>query len=136
MLAIGAILLIVGIILLIYGFSMFGEGFGNFGMSIQETATTGFASMGYMVAGGFMLVIGVALVYISQFRKVTSYVATEASPAITTASHALGKGLGNGLQESGMASSSHKEIIKVKCPHCGYLESEDAEFCSKCGEKI
>ena len=27
-------------------------------------------------------------------------------------------------------------IIKVRCPHCGYLESEDAIYCSKCGKNM
>ena len=27
-------------------------------------------------------------------------------------------------------------IIKVRCPHCGYLESEDALYCSKCGKSM
>ena len=27
-------------------------------------------------------------------------------------------------------------VIKVRCPHCGYLESEDAVYCSKCGKSM
>lgn len=131
MLAIGVPLIIIGIILLIYGFMNFGEFFGSW--STQENSGFGFSSIMTIAGGGFMLVIGVGLVYISQFRRVASYVATEASPGLRTASHAIGQG----LKESGaMSSSGQKEVIKVKCPHCGYLDSEDAEFCSKCGKKI
>lgn len=84
-----------------------------------------------------MIIPGLGLIYISQFRKVASYIATEASPAIETGSHAFGKGMGTGLKEAGIGTSNTpKEVIKIKCPHCGYLESEDAEFCSKCGKKI
>ncbi len=26
--------------------------------------------------------------------------------------------------------------VRVKCRNCGYLETEDAEFCSKCGQRL
>lgn len=29
-----------------------------------------------------------------------------------------------------------KEVVKVKCRECGFLETEDAEFCSKCGKRM
>lgn len=32
--------------------------------------------------------------------------------------------------------SGGNTIIKVRCPHCGYLESEDAVYCSKCGKSM
>jgi len=136
MLAIGAILLIVGIILLIYGFMNFGGLFGqstDTQQAILQKSNTGFNSIMIMAAGGFMLVIGIGLIYWSQFRRVASYVATEASPALTTASNAIGKGL---KESDAMGNKSEKEVIKIKCRHCGYLESEDAEFCSKCGKKV
>ena len=133
MLAIGIILLLAGIILLIYGFINFGGFFGSFSGTLEETSSSGFSSIMTIAGGGFMLVIGIGLVYISQFRRVASYVATEASPGLRTASHAIGQG----LKESGaMGGSEKKEVIKIKCKNCGYLDSEDAEFCSKCGKKI
>ena len=33
-------------------------------------------------------------------------------------------------------NGSSNTIIKVRCPHCGYLESEDALYCSKCGKSM
>jgi len=120
--AIGIPLLIVGIILLMYGFISFAnEGFDQ-----------AFKNQMITLAGGVLILIGFALVGISLVRPVSRYYATEASSAITTASQAMGKG----LKESGLNSSQTKEVIKVKCKHCGYLESEDAEYCSKCGKKI
>jgi len=136
MLAVGILLIIVGIVILIYGFINFGSLFGGTSESFAEFGSRGFSSIVFFVIGGFCLVIGIGLTYISQIRRVASYIATETSPAITTASHALGKGLGTGIKESTVVSSDQKEIIKIKCPHCGYLESEDAEFCSKCGNKM
>ncbi|HEB37717.1 MAG TPA: hypothetical protein ENI14_03550 [Thermoplasmatales archaeon] len=29
-----------------------------------------------------------------------------------------------------------KDSIRVRCPHCGYLESGDALFCSKCRRRL
>ena len=137
MLAIGIVLIIFGIILLVYGFSSFGNLWSDFSDPFDNNVrSNGFSSIGFISAGGFLLIIGIALVYISQFRRATKYFATEASPAITTASHALGKGLGDGLKESEVLKQTPKEIIKIKCPHCGFLESIDAEFCSKCGKKV
>jgi len=26
--------------------------------------------------------------------------------------------------------------VRIKCRNCGYLETEDAEFCSKCGQRL
>ena len=134
MLIVGIILLILGIILEIYGFINLGGVFDNPTTleELESEANQGFGAMMCLAGGGFSIVIGIGLIYISQIRRVTSYVATEASPGISTASEAFGKG----LKESGYSKSETKEVIKVKCPHCGYLESEDAEFCSKCGKKI
>jgi len=114
--AIGIPLLIIGIIFVIIGF-------------------TSFSSSGFMLfgLGGFLTVIGFGLVSFSIVRPMSKYYATEASPAIEIA----GESIGEGLKKSGFnTAQEQKQIIKVKCPHCGYLESEDAEFCSKCGKKI
>lgn len=96
---------------------------------------TSFSSGSFIIfgLGGFMVVIGFGLISISIVRPVSKYYATEASPAIKIASQSLGEG----LKESGFGSSKEpNQIIKVKCPHCGYLDSEDAEFCSKCDKKL
>ena len=114
--AIGIPLLVIGIIMVIIGFSSFSSG-----------------SIMIFGLGGFMVVIGFGLISISIVRPVSKYYATEASPAIKIASQSVGEG----LKQSGFGVSQQpKQIIKVKCPHCGYLESEDADFCSKCGKKI
>ena len=145
MLGLGVLLVIFAVIFLILGFTSFpseedepdiNDPFDEFGEKMDRSAEKSGRAITFLAIGGFMLVPGLFLIYVSQIRKVASYVATEASPAITTASNAFGKGMGKGLKESGYGKSDTKEVIKVKCPHCGYLESEDAEFCSKCGKKI
>jgi hypothetical protein len=120
--AAGIPLLVIGVILVIIGFSSFGS--ENF----EETNS----NLIMFAAGGFLLLIGFILVGLTIIRPMAKYYATEAHPGIETASHAIG----SGLKESGFETSQTKEVIKIKCPHCGYLESEDAEFCSKCGKEI
>ena len=121
--AIGIPLLIIGIILLIIGFTSFATS-GSFNQA--------FGNMAIFIVGGLLSVIGFGLISWTLVRPISKYYATEASPAIKIAS----KSLAEGLKESGVAGPQQKEVIKVKCPHCGYLDSEDAEFCSKCGKKI
>ena len=126
---VGIILLVVGIIFAAYGFTFFGK----HGDSFEESSSYGNTWFIFTGIGMFSVFVGIVLLKFSLIRPISKYIATEASPAITTASHAIGKG----LKESGaMGSSAPKEVIRIKCPHCGYLESEDAEFCSKCSKKI
>lgn len=126
---IGILLIVIGIIILIYSSITM---FSNFGDSIEKSRNNLMTWFGFSVLGLVLLFFGGLAFYFSVIRPVSKYVATEVSPAITTASEAFGKG----LKDSGISKSETKEVIKVKCPHCGYLESEDAEFCSKCGKKI
>jgi len=120
--AIGIPVLVIGIILLIVSFVNFAGG------SISGAA----GNMITFALGGIMLVIGFGLVGLSIVRPLSKYYASEGAPGIKIAS----KSIGDGLKDSNVFSDTKKEIIKIKCPHCGYLESEDAEFCSKCGKKI
>jgi len=122
MIAIGIPMIIIGIILAVYGFVNFGSG------GFEAAAGNQMIFMG----GDIIAVIGFVLVGLAIIRPTSKYYATELSPATKI----IGESIGEGLKESGFGSSQTKEIIKVKCPQCGYLESEDADFCSKCGKKI
>lgn len=139
-LSIGIVMLIIGIILVIYGIMSFGGLFGASSGNINQFASTGFTSMAMMGGGGFLLVIGIGLVYFSQIRRVSSYVATETAPAVETTVHAMGKGAASGISEAGglkvTSDSTDSKDIRIKCRHCGFLESIDAEYCSKCGKKV
>jgi hypothetical protein len=97
------------------------------------------------VAGSFglsfiIILIGIILIPIGgvalkfgMIRPVSSFVAAEAAPAIETAAAALG----GGLREAGFgAPAARAPDVRVKCRNCGYLETEDAEFCSKCGQRV
>lgn len=83
--------------------------------------------------GIVLLVIGAIALRFGMIRPVSSYVATEAAPAIQTAAAALG----GGLREVGFgAPAAPSPDVRIKCRNCGYLETEDAEFCSKCGQRL
>jgi hypothetical protein len=85
-------------------------------------------------AVGVILIItgGVALRF-GMIRPVSGYLATEAAPAIQTAAAAVG----GGLREMGFgAPAAPAREVRIKCRNCGYLETEDAEFCSKCGQRL
>ena len=122
MIGVGIPLLLLGIVLAIFGFISFTRG------GFQSAGVNAMIFMG----GAIMAMFGLVLIKFAVIRPVSKYYATELSPAMKIS----GQSLGEGLKESGFGTTQQKEIIKIKCPHCGYLESEDAEFCSKCGKKI
>ena len=123
MVAIGIPLIAVGAIISIIGWTSFGRG------SFDSAPTYGMMFIG----GAFMAMIGFSLLRLAFIRPVSKYVATEASPAMKIA----GQSIGEGLKESGIVSGGQsKEVVKIKCRNCGYLDTEDAEFCSKCGKKL
>ena len=46
-------------------------------------------------------------------------------------------GIASGLKKHDMSiGGGGREVVKIKCRNCGYLETEDAEFCSKCGQAM
>jgi hypothetical protein len=111
-----------------------------------EKSSSGSTKMMY---GIWMIMGGTFLLLVSFTRQTSKYAAVETAPAIKISSEALGRGLSEGIQEGGgikihiderslqrNMDSLPKEIIKIKCRDCGYLETEDAQFCSKCGKPI
>ncbi|MBN1280327.1 MAG: zinc ribbon domain-containing protein [Candidatus Thermoplasmatota archaeon] len=153
----GILLLVIGIVLSIIGLLGVVSSFTNIGFNFnqifdqqsfaqqsqQMSQTSGNALVsGIIFAIGLILcMFGGYLIFFSKLGNVASYVANETAPAVGTVTHAVGKGLMSGVNEAGgiqlnVQGMSGKEVIKVKCSHCGYLESEDAEFCSKCGKPL
>jgi hypothetical protein len=149
----GAQLRWLGVILLAAGFILFlvsavlpfmaMAGFMQNPMGPGGLAFGGFGSMVTSIMLSFVLgTIGIVLIGIGAIalrfglvRPVTGYVVGEASPAIRTAAAALG----GGLRDAGFGpapAGGPRTDVRVKCRNCGYLETEDAEFCSKCGQRM
>jgi hypothetical protein len=136
----------VGVTLLIVGLVMFLGSMFPVLLAIGRVAADPFQPGGFgLVAGSFFLsfllgAVGVILVGVGglalrlgMVRPVSGYLATEAGPAIRTASSAIGAG----LRDVGFGpSAAPPTVVRVKCRNCGYLETEDAEFCSKCGQRM
>jgi hypothetical protein len=146
---IGLVLIIAGAALMAFGGLTIADapdpdpGDPNFSKKSSE-AMEKFAQGSIMLMGGFgMIAAGLLLIYITNIRRVARYMATETAPAVEIAGEAAGSGVARGTQRGGgikldveSDTSKTREVIKVKCRKCGYLETEDATFCSKCGGKI
>jgi hypothetical protein len=135
----GAILLVVGIIIAIIGLvTIVGGGFlaGPATTSFGTMATGMFATfIGFSMAG-----TGTFLLYLSFLGSVASFYAEETKPAIRTVGEGAGEGLATGIRKGGgirtEGERGGKDVVKVKCRECGYLDTEDATYCSNCGKKL
>lgn len=167
----GVIFIVLGILFIIYGLlgipgltgtttngmpDGFNQSWDSFNQSYRDAQAqynamrnrsflgfqTGNARIFFFPFGLMMVMVGAVMLYYSQLRRATSYIAAETAPAVTITTHAAGQGLMTGITDAGgikintVGSDATTEIIKIKCRHCGYHESIDAEFCSNCGNKI
>lgn len=142
---IGGILLGVGIILIIIGSITFiGFGFLFRSSTSPESAFKGFGTVALgMIASfiGFVMAgAGAFMLYLSFLGSVAKFYADETKPAVRTMGEGAGEGLATGIRNGGgietRSSRKRKDVVKVKCRGCGYLDTEDATYCSKCGEKL
>lgn len=95
---IGIILLVLGLTLAIFGLTKFAGTTPN-----PENMVGSFnsASLGIILIfiGGVLIIIGAAIIYLTNIGKIFSYVAEETSPGTEKISHAVGKGLASGVKE-------------------------------------
>lgn len=84
-----------------------------------------------------------ALVRFAMFGPAAGYVATEVAPGITVASEAVARGISDAFEKSGGVPIKVQGVegpgpqsIRVKCRTCEYPETEDADYCSKCGKPL
>ena len=139
LLAVGFLLFIVGAVLPFLAIGGFAQnpwgpdgtgfgGFSSFASSVAMSFVLSAIGLVLMAIGGFTLRFGLV-------RPVASYLAVEASPAIQTEAAALASGLRAAGFGATHAAGSRPDV-RVKCRNCGYLDTEDAEFCSKCGQRM
>ena len=104
-------------------------------MGQAEADSRSFMLLGILSVACIMA--GATLLRFGFMRSVSSIVATETAPAVEYSSAALGRGIGSGLRESGFAGGvGPAAVVRLKCRSCGFLESEDARFCSQCSKAM
>ncbi|MGA1822778.1 MAG: hypothetical protein ACMUIG_09640 [Thermoplasmatota archaeon] len=105
------------------------------------------AGIGFFMfaAGGLLSTIGFGMLGWGYQGKIAKYSARETKDAVTIAGDGAGVGLATGIRRGGGikldmggggSRSSSREVVKIRCRKCGYLDSEDAKYCSKCGSRI
>lgn len=119
------ILQVVGVLFAGTGFLVFASLF--IGITSFDTpkafgglATAMILSFVLMSVGGFCLQFGF-------MKPMSEVVATETAGAAEVTAGAIGRGL-----KEGLGGALGAAVVKVKCRKCGYLESEDAKYCSNC----
>jgi len=129
--AIGAILMVIGIILFLVSATSIMAPSNPFDFAANQARMN--SSFVTAFIGIIFLALGFGALRLGLIRPVTTYVASEASPAIELVSEAAAGGLKKGFGANPLKNES---VVKVKCRNCGYLESEDAIYCGKCGKPL
>jgi len=124
LLVFGVLILIGAITMIILSF-MFSEFGPNFALM--------FPAMFLIFIGFVLCMIGLQLWYATKVDKISRYMSKATGDSAKYTTEKVTDGFASGLEKHGMGLG-RKEVIKVKCRNCGYLETEDAEFCSKCGQ--
>ncbi|MFW3145585.1 MAG: hypothetical protein ACMUIE_02090 [Thermoplasmatota archaeon] len=141
--AVGFPLLIIGVIVELTGLILF---FSLFFMDDPIPFWRAPVGIILMAAGGFMTMIGLVMLWNAYIGKFAKYYSTEMKGAYSKAGDGLGYGFAHGARRAGafnLGSPANsrggygsREVVKVRCRSCGYLDSEDARFCSKCGKRL
>lgn len=133
----GPALIIIGGILFLSFVNSFGDGFdcGPSGFSSPygienrcndgPSVGTAFFAFGLIGAGSFACRFG----YMKPVAEIT---ATETEAAMEVTAGAVGRGVKEAL---GPALQS-RTVVRIKCRECGFLDTEDAQYCSKCGKTM
>ena len=130
--AIGAILMVIGIIILLAAATSLTTPTSDpFDFAANQARMN--SSFVTAAIGMILLAVGFGALKFGMIRPVTTYVASEASPAIERVSEAAAEGLKKGFGANPLGGES---VVKVKCRNCGYLENEDAMYCGKCGKPL
>ena len=132
---IGAILIIAGGGIFVWGITSLSDiGIGDMDFSFMWKMVGGGAVLGI---GAIVLGVGVYFYMASKMDKIAKFYSRATAPAAKYTTEQVTDGLASGLKKHGMGIGiGGKEVVKIKCRNCGYLETEDAEFCSKCGQTM
>ena len=135
LITIGALVVIVGFAIMIWGI----VGIANIGLGDIDFSFMWKIIVGGAVAGLGAIPFGVGIYFYmaSKMEKISKFYSRATAPSMKYTTEQVTDGLATGLKKHGMGiGTGGKEVVKIKCRNCGYLETEDAEFCSKCGQSM
>lgn len=151
----GILFLVIGGILVIPGginfakpfFTKTSDFFASPGEIMDSTSQSAFTGIIMLTAGFILAASGLGLLLYANKGKIIRYSAAEvAPPAVDTFNTAASESkegirqvagaIAEGIRSSNNQQSESKQVVKIKCRACGYLESEDAKFCSSCSAAI
>lgn len=112
----------LGPVLIVVGFGLFvSSGFGM--VSSPPSPGEGFdVPVGSILGGMALFMLGGILTRLGWLKAGSELVATETAGAVEHVAGAAGRG---------WASQ-----VRIKCRDCGFLETEQAKFCSDCGQAL
>jgi hypothetical protein len=132
---VGLTIVVVGLALLIWGIiDITNIGLGDLDISFLWKVIVG---GGLSAVGIIPFAVGMYLYMASKMDKIAKFYSRATGGAMKYSTEQVSDGFASGLKKHGMSiGGGGKEVVKIKCRNCGYLETEDAEFCSKCGQTM
>ena len=133
LITIGLSMVVVGFAILIWGLTELGGlDFDGFSFIWKISVGGGLTAIGIIP-----FAVGMYLYMASKMDKIAKFYSRATGGAMRYSTEQVTDGFASGLQKHGMSiGGGGKEVVKIKCRNCGYLETEDAEFCSKCGQAM
>ena len=134
MITIGLLIVVAGLVILVWGVV------DIMNIDIDD----GLPFLWKMIVGGGLSSIGIIPFAVGMYfymaskaEKIAKFYSRATGGAMKYTTEKVTDGFATGLEKHGMSiGGGGKEVVKVKCRNCGYLETEDAEFCSKCGQTV
>jgi hypothetical protein len=147
---VSVVMFVVGLSFLAYGVLQFSSGFfrpsseffADPNRVMDEDRRSGFTGILCMFVGMVGLMFGARGLFYARMGSVLRYTAAETAPVAKDTFNYLADETQEGVEKvasaitKGATGARGGEVIKVRCRSCGYLESEDAKFCSGCGKTI
>ena len=144
----GIVLFVVGAALVVYGLVEFSAGFmrpsneffADPNRVMDEDRRSGFLGVLGFGFGAACVGIAVKLMVFARAGKILRYASAEAAPVAKDTFNYLALETREGVEDVARAvakgAGSSREVVKVRCRACGFLETEDAKFCSGCGKEL
>jgi hypothetical protein len=132
----GQIILVIGVILFLSNFVIFAVNIGdfsNFAGQIRRQIGLAFGGMICILIGGFLMKVG-------RYGKAGAGLTLDPEQERfdkEPINRSIGGQLSDILDEAGIRKGTDsKEIIKIRCTHCQYLNDEADKFCGGCGKSL